>query len=112
MLLDPQLPAIEALLDPSRRSAYGRTVSLLRRAVPTVPEPVFDARIRMVGLGLGTNLAKWLRANGPATPSNASQYDAMVRYNIDYMVGGLSAPVTDHKSKKKGGGGLTLRANP
>ena len=64
VLLDPQLPGIEALLDASRRSAYARAVGLLRRAVSTLSESVFESRMRMLGLGLSTRLAKSLRKTG------------------------------------------------
>jgi hypothetical protein len=102
VLLDPQLPEIEALLDASWRSAYARAVDLLRSAVPALPESVFEARMRMLGLGLGTSLAKWLRANGSVNAANAKHYDTMVRDNIDYMVGGFSGPVGRCRSKGKG----------
>lgn len=100
VLLDPQPLAIEALLDPSTRSAYGRAVGLLRGAVPSLPESVFDARMRMLGLGVATSLAKWFRANGPVTAANASLFEAMVRDNIDYIFGGFSAPVRHRASQR------------
>ncbi len=93
VLMDPQLPEIEALLDASRRSGYARAASLLRRIVPSLPAPVFESRMRMLGLGLSTRLSKWLLINGPVSPTSARRYKAMVRDNIDYMVGGFSAPV-------------------
>jgi len=99
VLLDPQLLEIEALLDASRRSACARAVGLLRSAVPTLPESVFEARMRMLGLGLATSLAKWLRANGSVNAANAKQYETMVRDNIDYMVGGFSVPVGKRRSR-------------
>ncbi len=98
VLLDPRLLEIESLLDKSRRSAYARAVGLLRGAVPALPESVFEARMRMLGLGLSTSLSKWLRANGLVNPSNMRQYETMVRDNIDYMFGGFSAPVKKRKS--------------
>jgi AcrR family transcriptional regulator len=101
VLLDPQLPEIEALLDASRRSAYAQAVGLLRSVVPTLPESVFEARMRMLGLGLSTSLAKWLRANGSVNASNAEHYETMVRDNIDYMVGGFSMPVGKRRSRGK-----------
>ena len=101
VLLDPQLLEIEALLDASRRSAYARAFGMLRRTAPGLPATVFEARMRMLGLGLSTSLAKWLRANGPVDASNARRYETMVRDNIDYMVGGLSAPVSTLRSRGK-----------
>jgi hypothetical protein len=69
--------------------------------VPALPESVFEARMRMLGLGLGTSLAKWLRANGPVNAANVRHYDTMVRDNIDYMVGGFSGPVGKRRARSR-----------
>lgn len=112
VLLDPRLAQIEALLDASRRSAYARAVGLLRLALPALPEHTFDTRIRMLGLGLGTNLSKWLRAHGPVMEANLAGYDALVDQLIDFLTGGLLAPLPAPRAVARARAPRTGRAQP
>lgn len=84
-------------LDPEKMSGIARTTELLRRSLPDQPRAVFEARVSIAYHESVYSFARWINANGPITPENRSDFNAMVENLIDFLAGGLCAPVSDHE---------------
>ncbi len=71
---------------------------LVRAGLPGLPDEVFNYRADLAHQGCYFTLAMWLQANGPVTPANEAAYEAFVTRTVDFLVGGVIAPVRTTRS--------------
>ncbi len=93
---------IWSYLDPATMSGHSRVRDMLRRALPELPPRVFKDRIWMLNNHATYSLARWIQSYGPVTPANSRRFAALLRNTVDYVAGGMGAPVgepgTDDRS--------------
>jgi AcrR family transcriptional regulator len=80
-------------------SSLSRTKRMLRSCLPALPAPVFDARMRLVNSHATYVIAGWVQAQGPVSARNAAAFGLMVRDTVDFLAGGLVAPVGPSASR-------------
>lgn len=66
---------------------------MLRRLVPHVAPEKFNKRMRIVFSESVYAFARWLHEYGPITKANRASFQAMVETVIEFMAGGMAAPV-------------------
>jgi AcrR family transcriptional regulator len=97
-LFDADMRLLETT-DPSLRSGVERARAMARRLLPTLPRPVFDARIAIVHHETAYTFARWVDANGRVDDANRRSYRAMVRGLVEFMSAGLAAPMLPAPSR-------------
>ena len=80
-------------------SSLTRTKRMLRACLPALPATVFEARLRLVNSQATYSIAGWVQAQGPVTARNAAAFELMVRNTVDFLAGGLVAPVGPSASR-------------
>ncbi|WP_077037393.1 helix-turn-helix domain-containing protein [Pelomonas sp. KK5] len=93
LLFHPDM-SIEALVSPELTGSIETARRMARRVLKELPLAVFNERVDMVYHQGVYALAMWVQANGPVTPDNAGAYERFVRNTVDFLAGGLMAPVS------------------
>ncbi len=87
----PQFKVAE-IVEPIYLGGHLRFRSLLRAALPDLPERTFRDRLRLVNNEMIYSLGRWISDHGPVTPSNRRRYDSLVRHTIEFLAAGMAAP--------------------
>jgi len=91
-LFDPRMRLLDTL-DPALTSSIDRTRTMARAVLPDVPAARFDARVRIAHHEAAYSIARWINEHGPVRAANRRDYRAMVRGLVEFLSGGLAAPV-------------------
>jgi AcrR family transcriptional regulator len=92
-LFDPRMRLLDTL-DPTLTTSIDRTRAMARAVLPDIPAARFDARVHIAHHEAAYTIARWIQEHGPVQASNRRRYRAMVRGLVEFLSGGVAAPVS------------------
>ncbi len=74
---------------------------LVRKAMPELASQAFEHRAEMAYNQGIYALAMWVQRHGPVTEENSTEYEAFVRNSVDFLAGGVMAPVSVKRARAR-----------
>lgn len=93
VLLHPELD-FHALVPDELTGGYRLSMTLVQPALAHLPAATLQERLSLAYHHGTYALAMWLHTHGPVSAANEAGYEAFVSDTVDFLVGGVMAPVS------------------
>jgi len=93
VLLHPELD-FHALVPDELTEGYRLSLTLVQPALPQLAAATLQDRLALAYHHSTYALAMWLHTHGPVSPDNEAAYDAFLSDTVDFLVGGVTAPIS------------------